>query len=251
MDNLQRLRTSAVSVQDSIQARQDLEWIADRWWDLHARLIPMSTPNSGSSRRTPSSRPPLNLHISNLLWEIEYETRMLGHTLLQETHNWRPRSSAMPQLLRDVAEMAGHWCVQEDAVAVPFVEWATTTRTHTTRALENPPHPQYVGPCQHCPPGQGDLYLKHRSRQATCRNCRASIDIDTQMGYVQQHLENRLMTLTEIRAALTILNHPRPIGTLKTWTHNGRLLAEPGGLYRLADALDLARNTPTRTRTNP
>lgn len=248
MRNLDHLRTSAVSVQDSIQAKDDLLWIADRWGDLHARLVPSSTPNSGAGRPAPSSRPPLNLHISNLLFEIEYEARMLGHTLMQETHGWRPRSSQMPQLLRDVAEMSGHWCTQDDSVAVPFVEWATDYRNRVTRALENPPNPQYVGPCQTCPPGQGDLYLKHRTRLAQCRNCRNTIDIKTQMAWVQQQLQDRLMTLAEIRLALNILNIPVPYNTIKSWAHRERLLPQAEGFYRLGDAKQLAEEHAERRR---
>src|SRR5690625_3019226 len=98
MDNLQRLSTSAVSVQDS----------------LKARLVPSITPHSGGSRPAPTSRPPLNLHISNLLFEIETETRDRSWQLRNGTNGWLPTSEAMPQLLRDVATMHGHWTTQND-----------------------------------------------------------------------------------------------------------------------------------------
>ncbi|HLS01164.1 MAG TPA: hypothetical protein VK054_04175 [Beutenbergiaceae bacterium] len=242
MNNLQRLSTSAVSVQDSLQAKADLNWIADRWGDLQARLVPSTTPNQGGSRPAPTSRPPLNLHVSNLLFEIEQEARMLGHVLSEEVPGgWQPRSSAMPQLLRDVAEYHGHWTTQPDHVSVPFVEWATDYRHRVTRALENPPNPQYVGPCPTCPPGQGDLYVTPRTRLAKCRNCRQTIDIQQQMQYVQQHLENRLMTLTEIRTALTILEIPHNYATIRKWAERKRLVPETGNLYKLTHAIQLAQ----------
>src|SRR5690625_2914203 len=141
MDNLQRLSTSQVSVRDSLKAKEQLTWVADRWNDLNARLVPSSTPNSGGSRPAPTSRPPLNLHISNLLFEIEVETRDRSWQLRNNTNGWLPTSEAMPQLLRDVAAMHGHWSTQEDAVALRFTTWAHDTKHHVTRALENPPNP--------------------------------------------------------------------------------------------------------------
>lgn len=155
----------------------------------------------------------------------------------------------MPQLLRDVANQHGYWSTQEDTVALRFTTWARDTKHRVTRALENPPNPQYVGPCQHCPQGQGDLYLQPGTRQAKCRNCRNSLDIKTQMAYVQQHLETRLMTLAEIRTALNILDLQVPYSTIRSWPQNNRLIEETNNLYRLADAIHLAKQNRERRQT--
>ena len=246
LNNLHRLSTSAVSVADSLQAKQDLEWIAARWNDLKARLLPSSTPNTGAARPAPTSRPPLNLHISDLLHTIEVEARMLGWTLMEETPGgWRPTSSAMPQLLIDVAQHHGHWTTQDDQTALAFTDWANEYRHRVERALENPPNPTYLGPCQHC---QNDYYVKPRATVAKCRGCHGTIDIRTQMAWVQQQLQDRLMTLSEIRLALNILDIPVPYNTIKSWAHRGRLLPQAEGLYRLGDAKQLAEEHAERRR---
>src|SRR5690625_156343 len=137
LNNLERFSTSAVSVADSLQAKADLEWIAARWNDLKDRLIPPTTPNTGAGRPAPSSRPPLNPHISDLLHTIEVEARMLGWTLMEETPGgWRPTSSSMPQLLIDVAQQHGHWTTQNDQTALAFTDWAHEYRWRVERALE-------------------------------------------------------------------------------------------------------------------
>lgn len=237
MHDLTTIQTSAISVADSLQTKTDLQWIAHRWNDLKARLQPQTTPNTGGTRPTPKSKPPINLHISNLLFEIEYEARMMGHTLLQETPNWRPRSSTMPQLLLDVAEQHGHWTTQDDQTATTFVSWAREYRAKTEHALTNPPNPTYIGPCQHC---QNDLYLNPQTRHAQCRGCTNTVDPQRQMQWVHDQLTTRLMTLAEIRDALTILDMPTPYRTIQSWANRGKIEKQDCGKYLLADAIDLA-----------
>src|SRR5699024_12088649 len=64
-------------------------------------------------RTAPTSKPPLDIGISDLLFEIEQEARTLGHVLMDETE-WYPRTSHMPGLLYDIAHHYGHWTNADD-----------------------------------------------------------------------------------------------------------------------------------------
>ena len=135
-----------VSVKDGLAAKGDLLWVADRWPDLRARLRPQgATKLGGSKPGIPSSRPPLDIHVSDLMFEIEEHARFLGKVLLEETNDWEPTTSAMPQLLREVAERYGHFIVGDDKTALDFCDEAHEFRRKVTHSLEKPPAPTYMG----------------------------------------------------------------------------------------------------------
>lgn len=241
------IAVSAVSVADGLEAKRSLVWIADRWPDLRARLRPpgSSAYDKPGSRVAPTSKPPLDLVISDLMFEVEEEARSLGHVLMDET-DWTPRTSFMPGLLREVADQYGHWIASDDRTALAFMDWAEQYRSEVTRALEKPPAPAYIGPCTMPTGCDGEVRMRPHALVGVCRNCRAEYDVLERMAWVQEQLEARIMTLSEIVSALLVLGHDVPLSTLTTWANRKRLTPETGRLYHLADALRLAEERSRR-----
>lgn len=152
-------------------------------------------------------------------------------------------TSAMPALLGQVAERYGHFTADERE-ALDFCDEAHDFRERVRRTLERPAPPTYVGPC----PARGtegdgcagELYLREGRERGTCRECGTEFTRDEQLDYVSDALEERLMTPAEIVRALKIVGHEVKPGTVFKWVQRGRLEEAVDGLYRLADALDLA-----------
>lgn len=240
------ITTSAVSVQDGLEAKHNLEYIAARWPDLHARLRPTPGLNLGTARPIPASKPPIRLDVSDLMHEITVETEALAHVLIYET-DWRPPTSRMPRLLHEVAQRYGHWITQDDTTALAFTDWAHHTRTRVERTLENPVPPSYIGPCR-LPDCDGSVYYQQGRTLGKCDTCANMWDLTEQRNFIRQALEARLMTQSEIVSALTLMETPRGIKTVNSWVRRGRLPEVAPKLYPFAIALDLAQQTPARTK---
>ena len=241
------------TVAEALHARNNLLYIVEHWTDLRARLRPGGG-NALTGMPSGSDDPsPIDLGISDLLWQIEQEARSLGYVLLDETADWSPRTSRMPWLLEDVAQRYGHWTSSDDErVALDFCDWAEEYATKVRKALERPAPPTYVGPCQHT--GEdgsgcaGELYVREGRDSVRCRECGTETTLAEQRQYLEREFQARLMTQSEIVTALVVLGTPVPIGTVKSWVQRKRLVeAVPGeGLYRLADALKLAEQRGRR-----
>lgn len=242
-----------ITTADALRAAENLTYIADHWTDLRARLVPGGgNAMTGMPSGDGSEGAPIDLAISDLMFEVEQETRTLGYVLLDETTDWAPRSSRMPWLLFDVAERYGHWTAGDDRTALAFCDWAEEYQAKVQRALERPAPASYVGPCQ----GKGedgaecneDLYLRPGRTHGKCRVCGHEFTMDEQRGLVERELETRLMTVSELVSALVVLGTPVPVKTLRTWIARKRLQeAVPGEtLYRLKEVKDLADARPKR-----
>ncbi|OCI31062.1 hypothetical protein [Oerskovia enterophila] len=152
-------------------------------------------------------------------------------------------TSAMPALLAQVAERYGHF-TQDEREALDFCDEAHDFRERVRTTLERPAPPTYVGPCRArgadgagC---SGELYLREGRDGGTCRECGTEFTHDEQQAYVRDALEDRLMTPAEIVRALKIVGHEVKPGTVFKWVQREKLEEVVDGLYRLADALDLA-----------
>lgn len=238
-----------VSTATAFAARSDLLWICDRWPDLKARLHPARDGGGDGVRTTPTSREPIDLHISDLMHEIETEARMLGRELLEEADDWQPTTSSMPGLLRDVAERYGHFTAGSGFFgqkrALDFCDWAHDYRNRVTHALERPASPSYIGDC----PADGcvgDLYVKPGRTRIWCRECGGETDVEEQRKFVRQKLKERLMTPSELTSALVLIGLPVPHNTVKSWIQRKRLHEVVDGLYRLVDAMALAEARRSR-----
>ncbi len=237
-----------VTTADALRAQTNLRYIADRWPDLKARLRPGGgNALTGMPGGDGSEGAPIDVAISDLMFEIESEARSLGYVLLDETTDWAPRSSRMPTLLIDVTERYGHWTAGDERTALAFCDWAEVYAVKVQRALERPAPAGYVGPCQQdgC---DGELYLRPGRDHGQCRDCGTAFTREDQMRYVEAQMETRLMTQSEIVTALVVLDCPVPAKTVQSWAQRHRLIeAIPGsGLYRLADAMTLAEQRGKR-----
>ena len=230
-----------VDTKTALEAHRNLRWIADHWPDLRARLHPARGSGlngmPGHSADPPS---PIDLHVSDLMFEITEMARYWAEELVRETDDWRAASWFMPELLVAVADRYGHWTADEERVALEFTDWAEDYRGRVKKALERPPAPRYIGPCQ-SPECDGELYLRPGKFMVTCHVCGLPTTEAAQMEFVEAQLRTRLMERREIVSALMILGHPTPPRTVDTWIDRGRLPHVADGLYRLETALELAR----------
>ena len=238
-----------------LAARNDLLYIADHWADLRARLRPgggnalTGMPHGGGDE----GHCPIDVHVSDLLHEIENEARMLGHVLMDETDDWAPRTSRMPALLVDVAQRYGHWTAGDDErAALDFMDWAHEYAGKVRRALERPAPKRYMGPCRHTGSDgagcAGELYTREGWDGATCRECGNG----TTMAEYHQWLAGQIGTLrlpyTETFRALKSLDLGVSERTWERWTSSGteakpkvpRIQADADGLYPVAVAVRLA-----------
>lgn len=236
-----------ITAREGHEAAESLQWIADHWTDLRARLRPGGgNALTGMPGGDGSEASPIDLGISDLMREIEDEARSLGHVLLDETADWAPRSSRMPVLLYDVAERYGHWTAGDERTALAFCDWAEEYRDKVCRALERPAPASYVGPCQ----GKGDdgagcggeLHVRDGRTSGTCHECGRRFTLDEQRAFIERELSTRLMTVSELVTALVVLGTPVPLKTIRSWVQRKRLIAAVPGesLYRLNDAKELA-----------
>lgn len=232
-----------VSVKEAITARDDLLWVAAHWYDLRARLRPQGgTKTEGVRAGAPTSRPPIDIHVSALLQDIEQHTRFLAQVLLDETHDYTPTTSTMPGLLTDVADRYGHFTIGDDKTAADFCAQAAEYRRKVTGTLTKPPAPDYMGGCPSC---GADIYRKNGHLHIDCTTCGHTTTVEAQREHVAQRLAERLMTKSQLVSALTLLETPVPFQTIHSWARRGRLPqvghdANDRPLFRLNDALDLA-----------
>lgn len=237
MTELPPIKTSAVSVATGLEARDNLIWICGQWARLRARLHPMTTGEGLGIRTAPTSKPPLDLGISDLLFEIEQEARQLGHVLMDETE-WYPRTSHMPGLLYDIAHHYGHWTTADDRTALAFCDWAHEYRGKVTRALDRPPSPEFIGLCANnqC---NGDVYAKRGQAYGKCRSCGGQVEVRARRELIRELSLDWLLPRKHIPDALTLHGHNITKGTVHKWVQRGRLVAR-GGLYKVEDAVHVA-----------
>lgn len=231
----------------ALAARDDLLWIAAQWDTLRARLRPgggnaltgvaVATSDDGHA--------PIDVHISDLMFEIEENVaRFYGRILADET-DWTPTTSAMPGLLREVAQRYGHFTEQDACMALGFCDDAEDYRYRVTRALERPAPPTYVGPCQqdNC---HGELYVRENHLGGRCPECKQEFTLVEQRAFLDREMDARLMTQAELPRALNILGVKVAPGTVRKWVEREKLVEVVDGLYRLADAKALAEGSRTR-----
>ena len=222
-----------------LRAKANLLYIADRWADLHNALMPGRT---GSQVRTkPTSRPPLNVAVADIISEVTQHAEIYAHMLMDET-GWVPTTSAMPGLLREVAERYGHWMGGDDErAALDFSDWAEAYSDRVLHALNPPEKARYLGPCM-VPNCDGELRLREDHHAGTCPACESPFTLDEYRRWLDAQFAERLMDRSEVCAALVMLglvHTDRVHKRVENWIARGQL-TDRGGLYSLAEAKGLA-----------
>lgn len=239
---------TVITAQMGIEARDQLLWIANHWPHLRAALQPGGgNALTGMPRHAADHPAPINVHIADLMHEIEQETEALALTLLAETDDWQPHNPSMPGLLTEVAHRYGHWTAADERTALAFIDWAEDYAHRVRRALEPADPPKHIGPCP-IPMCDGELHLKPGRNTTTCPLCGNTQTWDDQKEWIAEQAEQRLMTPTEIASALKVLEMETPIKTIRSWIDRKRLTEATDGLYRFADAKTLAEKRKTRER---
>lgn len=153
-------------------------------------------------------------------------------------------TSLMPGLLEQVARRYGHFTAAEDRTAVDFCDTAHELRRKVSGLLGDPVRAEYLGPC----PGSGaegdgcsgELYLRPDRVDGACKECGERFDRTSHEAFLATQFEERLMTVSELRAALVRAGTPVPISTLYRWAAKERITTPDGELYRFSDAYALA-----------
>lgn len=237
---------TVITAQMALEARDQLLWIATHWPHLRAALQPGGgNALTGMPRHAAEHPAPINVHIADLMHEIEQETETLALTLLAETDDWHPTDPSMPALLAQVATRYGHWTAADHHTALAFIDWAEDYTHRVRRALEPAEPPKHIGPCP-IPMCDGELHLKPGRTSTTCPMCGHEQAWEDQKTWISEQAEQRLMTPLEIASALKVLEIPVPIKTIRSWIDRGRLIEATDGLYRFADARDLAEKRKAR-----
>jgi hypothetical protein len=228
----------------ALNARDDLLTIVHRWPELTARLEGIGgNALTGLPGHVMMSGPVIiDVGVSDLMRDIEERVaRYYGHILLEETNDWAPTTSTMPGLLADVAARYGHFTNDPD-LARGFCDDAHDYRHRVERTLAPPGPATYLGPCAQ-PDCTGEIYAKDGHHEGRCPECHEPWTLTTQRTWLRAELSSRLMTPTEIVRALKILDLETKEATVFKWCQRGRVEEVTDGLYRLADAVDIAART--------
>lgn len=235
------------------EAKRNIETIAGRWFDLKARLHPTSSGTKVGSRTAPTSRPPIDLHVSDLLAEIERWARFHVQVLMDETDYTPQHGITVRGMLLDVAERYGHFVTQDwrsstdPRTALDFTDWAHEMERKTRGVVERPEGPTYMGDC---PNGncEGDLYLKDGHSSMRCGECDTETSVADQQEFIHQKFVERRMTRSEVRAALAKMEFTLDIEVIHKWVQRGKLLPDEHGLFGFAEARALAIEHSQRRR---
>lgn len=226
----------------ALDARDDALAVAAAWDSLRARLVPSGSSQGGGARTIPGSRVPLDVSVSDLLGEIEFQARGYARELMDETDDWTPTTSTMPGLLREVAARYGHWTAGEDDHAgLEFCDTWHELRRKVAGVLERPAPPRWMGPCT-VPECGGELRLREGREVARCPECGAQVGLLEIRAHLYEALRERLMTRSEIMSALFVLGLETKPKTVDKWVERGKLervVVDPD-LFRLDQARDLA-----------
>jgi len=222
---------------------------ADTWKRL-ASLVPTielylePTRSGGNSVRRPAqSAPPLSIHASDLLMELDVAASFYCSALMMETPDVKRLPHGLAAQLMLIGRRHGHFTADPDQkIALDFCDEAHDLLTKVIALIMKPLPPQWMGPCQAC--RGGDLWLKDGRAYVTCDAC-SSVE-DLQRLHERLHTTMRAMVVkrAEIAPALRLLGSKATANTVKAWVQRGRLvpvMREPE-VFRMADALELCRD---------
>lgn len=258
----------------ALSARDDLLYVVAQWPALTARLRPGGGNGLTGMPRAKSKPLPIDVHVSDLMADIEKTTRFYARIMLDEIppvhgcggtchgapehickcppktrpltgeecweREYAIKTSTMPGLLLGVAMRYGHFTSEDDEMARGFCDDANDYRHKVRKALEQPAAPTYLGPCA-LPNCDGQLYIRGDSiGSGRCPACGTDFSLESQRAWLADQFDQRLMTLGEIASAFVTLDIDVPYRTLQSWARRGKLTPDQDGLYRIRDAKTLA-----------
>lgn len=115
--------TTAFEEHASITVQRDMLAIVSMWPDLLRMLDRSGSKDESGVRAKPGSRPPIDLHVSDVIAEVTSWVYFLARTLQDEVvverdgraQPWSPAVAAMPQMLEEIARWrVGHFTEHED-----------------------------------------------------------------------------------------------------------------------------------------
>lgn len=233
----------------ALEARANLEWVAGKWGELRNRLHRSGgDPNAPKVKGSKEPPAPIDLYVSDLLYDIERAARFYAQVLIEES-GWEPTTSTMPALLVGVAGQYGHFAVGDDKEARDFVDTAHELRRKVEGALSGGERARYVGPCpqQGC---DGELYARggisgelyaRDGVGGACPECGHLWTPDGQFAYLRAEAQDVLMERDVLRAALVSMGYDVPHETIRTWIKRNKIGVAEGDLYKFEDALTLAK----------
>lgn len=245
-----------------LDAKNALLDIAAKWALLHALV-------AGGGGRALTGMPtgdtpnpiPIDVTIVDLMTDVEEHTRFYAQVLLDEVPTRHgcgvtcatvepPRTADQcpdriypihdddtPGLLRQIADRYGHFLNHELEEA--FIDDAIRLHGYVRKTVAPPAPPVYVGPCPTfgC---DGELRLRDNRDAGMCPKCGAGFDRASHEAWLAEQMNERLMTQTELVTALKTLGTPVTDRTIRRWVAAGKLTPVEEGLYRLAQAINLA-----------
>lgn len=220
----------------TLDARDNLNHIAHHWADLQHQLGGLkSTPTDKITVQSSGDpQPPINLHILDLLHEVEQWAAWGVVQLEQHAGIPQPAAAGTPVSLRHLAQHHECWEGVDD-----FEHTAQRFRRKTDKALRNTNRNRYLGPCT-TPDCAGEIYATDNTTSGTCPRCGTPWTPNGQFAWLKDQAETVLLTRPEIVTALKRLGHETKADTVKKWAQRGRLPEAEDGLYRLEDAITLA-----------
>lgn len=225
-----------------LAARDSLLWIVHHWTYLTAALAGGGTSAGDKVSGSTEPRLPLDVDVSALIQDVTRHARDLGQILAEEA-GWVPITSTMPGLLRDVAQNYHHFTEDDPKTAQDFCDDAHDLNDRVRRVINPIAPPTYIGPCNihGC---VGRLRLRDGETTATCPVCTTPHTLTEHQLWLHQMLDERLMPLDEIRPALKMLGKEISLRAQQRWVAGDEPKLRPVdpemGLYRLADAVELA-----------
>lgn len=230
----------------ALAARDAWLSVAASWPALQDLLIPASSPTAGSRPR-PASRPPLDVGISDLLGEIRWWARFYAQVLAEETDDFTPSDTDTPSLLREVVARYGHFAGpdSDERLAVDWCDQGHELARRVHGAILRPGRARWLGPCLE-PECDGELRQRYGHIDARCGECGRTFESQAWREHLEAAFESRLMTRSELVSALVVMGVEVRPKTLDKWVERRRLVAVEDGLYRFAEALDLAEQSTRR-----
>lgn len=254
-----------------LSARADLSWLARHQRDVAAREAGSGRALTGMPvHRSTEPRLPGQLDGPDLSGEIARQLDTLKHELLDVGIEVTGKTEAERWLQ---AALVVDKVIDTELDAMAWWDTASALRARAERVLGPDAHGRWLGLCP-VPTCDGDVRLGDDQTATVCEKCGVLVTREQQQDYLTDRLDTRLMSVSDLATALTIVTgRVVEYETVRTWTRTrnaprGRRLparlherhddgtpwrgipwpTPDTGLYSFRDALTLVVRRETRVR---